>query len=256
METCPSLSLELSLCSIAVRRRGAAAPAAGSFVGAKVATFNSASDQTIALSGLTGGLDTAPAAGDTVVVGYATGVGPSGGTGANPFVTAGYTATNGVWGDSNDDIILSAGVKVMGGSPDASVVVTGAAVNAAGHSPGIVIIQVFRGVNAVTPLDVAATTAVGSNSVVNPAAITPVTASALLVVFGGQGRDSSVTAFTNSDLTNFVQINNHPFVDGIRFAGGYRQLGAASAYDPVAWGGGNVEAGTAFAAITLALRPA
>lgn len=222
------------------------------YVGGKTAAIpaSAATNTTVSLTDLTGGLDTAPAAGDLVVIGFATG---GAGDKSIGIATAGYTEVSELFADNFDDTNLSVSYKFMGGSPDTSVDV-GPTTSAT--EPGAVVIHVFRDVSTGVTLDVAATTAVtGGSSQPNPASITPVTAGAWIVVFGAKSSDATINAFTSGDLSNFIQQNNSQSAQLIRIAGGTAEW-TSGAFDPAEFGGGNARTDSSTAAVTIALRPA
>src|SRR3990167_5514812 len=148
------------------------------YVGGRTAGFaGTTSTQTVSLGSLTGGDtgDTTPQAGDLVVVSYAVGSTvnrnmtistPSGGA-AYTLIGTELTASD------TFDANLRCAYKFMGGTPDTNVTLsqTGSLSDAGRYT-----IDVFRGIDPTTPLDVAAVTATGtSSSAVNPGAITPTT---------------------------------------------------------------------------------
>lgn len=220
------------------------------YVGGKSIAFGPvAANQTVTLSGLTGGYASAPGPYDTVVVFYSQ---PTGDEGS--FITSGYTA-EGQFGDSNDDVSILAGVKAMGSSPDASVTVSMPSPAGGAQRVGIVHVHVFSGVDNTTPLDAAIVTNSGNNAPPNPPSITTVSDGAMIVACGGQGRDGTPAAFTNSELEDFIQTPSIGAVDGCRIGSGYVLAPTAGAFDPAAFGGGNLSTATPHVGITVALRP-
>jgi len=117
-------------------------------------------------------------------------------------------------------------------------------------------IQVFRGVDPSTPLDVTSTYATdsGTNNNPNPAAITPTTAGAWVVVCGGGASASNATAYTSS-LSAFLYANGQDTNDAV-IGVGYYDAWTSGAYDPSAFGGGNTNTANSWGATTIALRPA
>lgn len=221
-----------------------------SFVGGKVAVFAGTTSTTnIVLTDLTGGLASAPAAGDIVIVAYAVGAAADRTIGVT---TADYTEeqelyANGTSYDSN----LSVSWKKMGGTPDTSVTVSGTGSN---FNAGAVAIHVWRGQDAVTPFDVAETTATGTGTGrPNPAAITPTTSGAVVIVAGAAAAVTGA-AFTASELSNFFTDTSPDNEDAMVGLGSYAWT--SGAFDPAAWTGGTTNAGDSWTAVTLALRPA
>lgn len=244
--------MRLSFLAPGLFRRLASAGGSITFVGGKTMDIpdSSGTNTTVSLTDLTGGLAAAPAENDFVLVAYANG---SAGDDNLSVVTAGYTEIAEPWGNDTDDVNLSVSRKHMSGSPDTEVVVgpTGFA-----GRPGVVIVHVYRGVNLTTPMDVTATTATGiDGSAVNPPSITPVTSGAKIVVAGAQAFDGTMTAFSATDLDNFRQEEHNASAQFVRGGMGSKDW-TSGAYDPPAWTGGTTNAAAAWAAVTVALRPA
>ena len=222
------------------------------YVGGQTASVlaSTATNTTINFA-LTGGIASTPAAGDFVVVSFATG---STADRAIGVITSGYAETAELYSSDTFDPNLSVNWKFMGSTPDTSVVIgpTGATTDA-----GFAIIQVWRGVDATTPLDVARTTASGGNSgIPNPAAITPASANTDIVVIGATASSGGNT-FTASYLSNFLTGSNTASTNDITIGAGWVNGPAAGvAYDPAAFtvtGSANTQS---WAAVTLALREA
>lgn len=223
-----------------------AASAGIQYVGGKTAD-GAVTSYTVSLTDLTGGLASAPAAGDIVIVTHCL-------AGSSDFnmevTTSGYVEVADIY--SADTYATNLGVfyKVMGGTPDTDVTLTSSGTSTWGRC---VSIHVWRGVDTTTPMDVTATTATGANSgQPNPPAITPTTGGAVIVVAGGAADTSSITL--TSSLDNFRTETNDPGT----FAASVG-LGSVSwtggSYDPPAWGG-VVSSFASWAAVTMALRPA
>lgn len=231
------------------------------YVGGRTAGFvgSVSTAVTVALdSGLTGGSGSGVSAGDLVVVGVGfggTGVGspsvaittPSGHTALTPqyATSATYDTAHGV------------SYKIMGGTPDASVTIPPSTNTAWG---GSYVIHVFSGVDATTPMDVAAVYALASsvaNPKPNPPAITPTTAGAWIVAIGHAATSSAPATFGSSDLSGFLSSYGDDSTDS-EVGGGYYSSWTSGAFDPAAFtgGGGSASANQSWAATTLALRPA
>lgn len=119
---------------------------------------------------------------------------------------------------------------------------------------------VFRGVDIVTPFDVAFTTASGTaTGIPNPASITPSTAGSWPVVACGASTIGS-SVFTNpgdlSSTTNHFRsiANSNPnrCISGM----GIKTNWSSGAFDPGAWGGGSNNGADSWSAVTMALRSA
>lgn len=224
-----------------------------SYVGGVVAgrTGNSNSTVNVSLSsGLTGGSDAGVSAGDLVVVTVCTGSAAR----ASNVAVSGYTnltvqRTTTTTYDTN----VQTSYKIMGSTPD-SVVTIPAQGNAADGQAYAV--QVFRGVDTTTPLDVTPTYATGTdvNNNPNPAQITPSTAGAWIIACGGGAAAAGTTLYTTATLTAFLSANGADTNDGT-VGVGYYDAWTSGAYDPAAFGGGSTNAANSWGATTIALRP-
>lgn len=207
-------------------------------------------DQAITFA-LTGGLASVPAAGDFVLVtvAIATNV-----TDLSVGVTtSGYSEITELFSNDTYASNLSVSRKFMGATPDTTVTVTG---RISAPNGGVAVIQVYRGVDPVTPLDVTTTIYPGTNTaIVNPAAITPITSGAYIVIsgMGAHSRDTTGT-YTASYLTSFIQKSINNTYD-CTAAMGYVPWTSGS-YNPAPW---TFNAGDttsfSYAVATMALRP-
>jgi len=223
-----------------------------SYVGAATSQNGNA----VSLASLSGGIGGPVLEGDFVLVGH------SMASTANqaPLVTqAGFTNLTDLFGDDSVDINLVVAHKRMGSTPDTSVTVnTVGTISADAHNT---VALVFRGVDPTTPFDVTHTTAVGANTgVPNPAAITPVTAGAQIVLivagaFTGFAAGSTYTAAPSGygDLVQAILTSTSR--DGM--IGAARKAWSGSgADDPGTFATLNASASSSWAAYTIALRPA
>ena len=219
--------------------------ASGSGTGA---TYN------VSLTGLTGGTGSAAQAGDLVIVvtGWASAAD------GNPGVTtAGYTEVYDGFANDTRFANFSVNWKIMGGSPDTSVTVSG--FNNAANG-GATVVQVWRGADPLNPMDVAAPSAPLGVSGINASRpnsppITPVTTGAVVIAVGlgtGAAAPTAMTAPTG-------------FINGLSATGAGSTMGAVAniasqawaggAVDPAAWTGGGTATTDSWVAGTLALRP-
>ena len=220
-----------------------------SLVGSKLAGWAGTTiNQTVALTDLTGGIGSAPQDGDIVILAYAVGSGT--GTPALSVVTSGYTSVASLFSDDANDTSLIVQRKIMVGTPDTSVQVSGTGNN---NHAGRVAIFVFRGVNGTTPMDVTATTATGINGGrPTPPAITPTTSGAWIYSMGGSG--TQAPALFTSDLPNFITATANDVNDIAIGAGAFEWT--SGTYTPAQFGGNSTSTNDSWAAVTLALRPA
>lgn len=226
-----------------------------SYVGGQVAGRANPSSAVSVNFSLTGGSDSAPAAGDLVVVTVV--VGSAGGNPTLDVVTpTGYTPLTQLnRNPTTADTSLQVSYKIMGGTPDTSVTIPGTTNNAWAEAYSI---QVFRGVDSTTPMDVTPTSATGSgtNNRPDPPSITPATAGAWVVICGGgaAGTGASYTAPTNF-TTDFLTANGADSTDAT-VGSGYWTGWTSGAVNPAAYGGGSVNAANSWCAYSLVLRPA
>lgn len=229
------------------------ANAALQYVGGTSATGTGAT-YNVSLTGLTGGSGSAAAAGDLVIVvsGWASAAD------GNPGITTptGYTEVLDLYSSDTRDANLSVSWKIMGGTPDSSVTVSG--FNNAANG-GATVVHVWRGADQTTPLDVTSTSAVAANNagvaLPDSPAITPVTVGAYVLTVGLGTGAAAPTVFTApSGYGNVVSA-----------AGAGSTMGAVANIASVAWAGGAVDPGAwtgttsvsdSWTAGTLAIRPA
>lgn len=222
------------------------------YVGGQTAGRTNASAASQVTFSLTGGTNSTPLAGDLVIVTAVTG--SAAGNPAMAVTTpTGYTPLgqlnqSAVTADTSMDVSY----KRMGATPDTTVTIPGTTNNAWGEAYAI---QVFRGVDSVTPMDV--TPVSGGNTGTgqpDPTSITPLKAGAVVVICGGgaAGTGADYTAPTNY-TTNFVTATGTDTTDAM-VGCGYR-FWTSGAEDPGVYGGGTTGANDSWTSYTLALRP-
>ena len=222
------------------------------YVGGQTAGRVGAASTTNVTYALTGGTDSTPQAGDLVVLTLAVGS-----AGRNPAQAVTAPATFTSLGQLNPntttyDTCMNVSYKFMGGTPDTTFTApsTGNAQDAQRWT-----VQVFRGVDSTTPLDVAAVSAIGTaTGRPNPASITPVTAGAYVLICGA-GAAATGAAYTApaNYTTNFLTGTTADTND-VMIGSGYRAW-TSGAEDPAAYTGGTANAVDSWAAYTIALRP-
>lgn len=222
------------------------------YVGGQVGGRPGATSTVVVPFLLVGGRAIAPAAGDvvliTVVVGSA---------GRNPSCAiatpAGYTPlTQQNPSSVVSDVSLNVSFKRMGSTPDTSFTLpsTGHVDDAQTYS-----VQVFRDVHA-DVFDVAPVAASGTGTArPNPAAVTPVTRGAVIVICGGGasplGADYDPPEnFTVDFLTTAEQDTTASMVGS-----GYWPNWTSGTKDPASYGGGSNDPNDSWAAYTIVLRP-
>lgn len=228
------------------------------FVGSYVGTHAATSAQTVNFSNLRDASNNTPtlAEGDLVLVAVenASTVDRT----QAQLTPSGYTAlhTDYYRNDSNDSNFLVSR-KFMGSTPDTSVAIPASNATTAGVAYAI---YVFRGVDATTPMDATPVVTGATNTgVANAPAITPVTAGAWIVVFGGAAVAAGAV-FTNpagmSTTTNHFRSATITTTTNDANIGGAIYTGWTSgSYDPAAFGGSTSTNTGSWSAVTLALRP-
>jgi hypothetical protein len=207
--------------------------------------------ENVSLTNLTGGLAASPAIGDCVVVGWSCGTQAAGNV--DMAVTTGYTEIADLYEDDTVDANLGVFLKILTAAD--TTVTIGPSGTGGNRKTGAIL--VFRGVDRVTPQDVAATTATAASSALaNPPSITPVTRGAWVVCFGGAGHNAGDQTFTSSDFTVFLtEGGDTAFVEST-IGAGYVPW-TSGAVNPSAFGFSTSDSAFyAWAACSLALRPA
>lgn len=233
-------------------------PEGPQFVGQKVVQYTgNGGAQTISLTDLTGGSASAPIEGDLVVVAIGhSNIGNRLTTiGVN---TAGYVVAGSAYANAVRDANLEVSYKVMTSTPDTSVEVV---VSNTSTYPSVVAVQVWRGVDAATPMDVTATTSSAINTAdPDPAAITPTTTGAVILVIGsgttGTGAATEELGLIAGYLSN---QSSGVAVNGTTFHGSALLMGSvewtSGEYDPAAFTSDATDTGNSVASVTMALRP-
>jgi hypothetical protein len=224
-----------------------------SYVGGNSAAGSNAAFS-VSLTALTGGSGSTAQAGDIVIVVS----GWSGTVDGNPGIaTAGYTEVSDLYANDTRDANLSVSYKIMGATPDTTVSVNGSG-GTAGANGSVAVVHVWRGVDTVTPMDVSATTATGTNAAtIDNASITPVTAGAIVLAAGlstaaASAGDTSFTAPTG--YSNAVMKNGNGTSLSVQ-AGIASKSWSSGAENPAAWSNITTSTSDSWAAVTLALRP-
>ncbi|MDI6733945.1 MAG: hypothetical protein QMD50_00420 [Patescibacteria group bacterium] len=208
----------------------------------------------VSLTGLTGGIGSSAAAGDLVIVvtGWASAAD------GNPGVTTptGYTEVYDLYKSDTRDVNMSVNWKIMGGTPDTSVTVSGHN-NAA--NGGATVVHVWRGVDSTTPMDVTPPTGVTAANASSPdsPSITPVTSGAYVLSVGmGTGDTTPLTKTAPTGYGNALSVAGNGSTMSIIANIASKVWSGSGAEDPAAWTGGETSTSDSWAAGTLAIRPA
>lgn len=214
-------------------------------------TGTASGTHSISLTSLTGGIASAPAAGDLVVIVLhypaATNL---------DIAVSGYTEVFDIYANDSYDSNLGGYYKVMGATPDTTVDVPVSGSTSNGLN---VAIQVWRGINPATPIDTAAITFTGVDGAApNPPAITPSVEGAPIIAVGAQAIQAFYTPglLTSSDLENFQNVRD--LASNIRgtLGMGSKIWAGPAAFNAAAFGNFNNVATTSATAAVFALKPA
>ncbi len=243
---------------LGLEARGPATAAAGLvYVGSNKAKDPGTVYQ-VSLLNLQGGVGGNAQAGDLVIVanGFA-GTSDQSFSGGFLPTPATYTPIADLYSNDFRDANLGVHYKRMGATPDTYVEI---ALSKGGGANGgaCAVVHVWRNVDPTTPLDVAAVTATGINAARPDApAITPTTAGTVILAIGHGTGDTSPVAFTApSGMENHVVETDFGLSFGAQVAIASYSGWTSGPYDPAAWTGGESTVNDAWAAVTIALRPA
>lgn len=191
------------------------------------------------------------AANDVVYFAYA--IGDNDGIDQNmAMITAGYTELADIFADSTNDTNFGVYRKIMGSTPDSTAQCDGlggvdAAVAAVEH--------VWTGADQTTPEDATTTTATGiTEDPPDSPSIVTVTANAVVIATGANNSDDT-TVTAPSGYSNQIDITR---TDDTRILIGMASKAVASptTEDPAVWTTWYTDVGSAWAAATVAIRPA
>lgn len=210
----------------------ASAPAGIQLVGAKTATGYVTNGSTVSLTDLTGGLASAPAIGDVVVVMLGT---AETSTAPQQVSLSGVNYALLVSASATDTCTTTFSVryKVLT-SADTSVYISGDTRNDMTGSWSAYI-SVWRGVDNTYPFDVATATASAASTILaNPPSRTPRTTGSYLIAGGTGAHTGGVATFSSSDLTDFRSAGVNASTTDSLIGGGYKQW-TSGAFDPAAF---------------------
>lgn len=221
------------------------------YVGGKTSTVpDGTASANISLTGLTGGIASAPSVGDLAIVYFGVGFQGSGSAGS----ITGYTQVASISADDQYDTSLSVHYRTLVLFTTTQFTIPNG--TGASGAAGAVVVHVWRNVDSVTPLDVTRTTATGTNSVLcNPPAITPVSIGAIIVAGGAGAHIAGKQTYSSSNLFGFQSRFSEETVD-VTVGAGYTPW-SGGAFDPAQFTFSAADStSNSWAAVTLALRPA
>jgi hypothetical protein len=218
------------------------------FVGGATAGATS-STPSFSLTGLSGGVDSAPRAGDLVIaaIGFADSVDRTIST-----VTSGYTKVADLYANADVDTQLGVFYKYL----TAEETTVQFSIGTSTISRGAV--YVWRNASQASPLDVATTTAATTgNSAPNAPRIIPVTDGAVVVAVGVGASDIGAIALTApSGMENFFKSADATTSKVPQIVVASVELFPARSYDPAPFGNGVADSDNSACAASLAIRPA
>jgi hypothetical protein len=225
----------------------AAGPAGIQFVGGRAAVSStSTATPTFDLTGLSGGIASAPSAGDIVIACISL---KSGTDRDIQCTTSGFIELADLYANGTNDSQLGVFYKVL------STAETTVSFSFVLSTTSYFAVHVWRGQNA-TPLDATRTTTTNTTSGrPNAPAITTVTPGAVVIAVGAAA-GASATPLSNltapTDMVNFFQ-STEADTASVGIASALRPT--AGAFDPPTFGGGSTNTANSSCAVTLALRP-
>jgi hypothetical protein len=198
---------------------------------------------------LTGGINSTPQAGDIVILAMALGANLT----TFPSTPSGYTIITQVSANDTYDSVLNVSYKVMGSTPDTTFPVPSALSTS---NSQMMIVYVWRGADASTPLDVTTQTSSGINGrLAVPPPITPVTENAIIMSIGATAYSGTVYAFSaGGNLTGFVSTSGSDTYDGA-LGVGYNEW-VSGTFTPTAFSITGSTTNDSWTGVSLALKPA
>jgi hypothetical protein len=226
------------------------------YVGGQTGNFaGTVSTTTITMTSLTGGVASAPAVGDLVIVGFSVGATSDGTYDIENTAAVDYTLV-GTEQYQNDtfDSNLRVAYRFMPNPTETQFRFAGGSLNAADGAAWTV--HVFRNVDTGTPMDVTATTGGNINTrLANPPSITPTTSGAW-ILFVGAGAGGTGAATYSAPYLGDIRVNNGVDTNDGFIGSGYMPW-ASGAYDGVVFtGGGTDTTNDSWTSVVAALRPA
>lgn len=205
-----------------------------------VGTVTTSASGSLSLTSLTGGIGSAPATDDIVLVA----VFGTDGSDINIAVT-GYTEVADIYANGAGDSNFGVYYKIMGGSPDTTVTIPSLTNVRA-------VVYVLRGVDTTTPEDATATTATKITSgIPDPPSITTVTANAMVVSLCGTRAPGTYVAPSGFSGTSKSSSSSGNVLVASKIKA------TAGSENPAVWTGITSDsAAYTCASVTMALRPA
>ncbi len=201
------------------------------------------------LTSLTGGIASAPAAGDLVIA-Y---ISIAGASVSSNLDATGYTQLAAITQADTVDSGLTVYYKFMGATPD--TVLTLATGTGDANDSGALAIQVFRNVDP-NKISAAVTAGATNSAIANPPAITPTIDNSVIIAGGAAGHTNGAQTFSSSDLTNFITVGSNDGYDAT-VGMGYKVWNTGDGtFDPAAFAfSGTTSASYSWNAVTFSIGP-
>jgi hypothetical protein len=218
------------------------------YVGSSIIAVDGSSTTPFSLTGLTGGIGSAPEEGDLVLIFVGVGTAPNSST--NPSAT-GYTqVTSFNRTNSSTSVVMRIFYKFMTSTPDTSAEVSN---GGSGLSAFSVYVAVFRGVDKTTPFDVSTTTTTGTSSLAVPA-ITPITPGSYVIRSCSYAHTRGLATITTSGVLDEKTAGFNDNYD-VSSAGGYIDWTSGTVPQTTWTFNDSTSATYASAGASVALRP-
>lgn len=224
--------------------------AAIAYVGGSIqGSAGTTSNISFGITSLSGGVASAPATGDLVVIFWCISSDSTDPT-ASQYID-GYTELTRVLppGTESRRATLIVGYKVMGATPDTSVTMIGGTAN--NRNAGIAAVSVWRNVGTVGSY----TTASGTGTIIaTPPAITPTQTGSVVLCAGTAGLSRNNRTYTSSDLSNFMVLWEDESVDCTTGVGSFAWT--SGTFTPATFGlSGSDQSGNEWVALSMILEP-
>lgn len=236
---------------LATRIKGASSPVPKvlTYVGGLTsAFFGGTTNVNISLTSLTGGIASAPAEGDFVIIYFG-----SGSAADRTLNISNYDKIVDLYAGDTEDTNFIVCTKFMTSTPDTQFTITGG--TGSNDDAGVVAVHVWRHVEPLGPYDAITQSVIASNTVlVNPPAITPSTPGAVVVAGGVGAHTGDVQTFSSSNLINFITAGSFDVNDSTVGLGS--AAWTSGSFDPAQFTfSGTDTTNFSNCSATLALRP-
>lgn len=199
--------------------------------GAVVGHLGTTNNRSLSLTALTGGTDSAPQAGDLVIVVLAIGAGST-----LSYRISGYTQIGNYFAADTYGTVLQIGYKIMEATPDTSITITGGGgSNANGLS---IAAQVWRNFDSSNIFNFAEIPAVvetiANTGIPNPNPITTLLPGSIIIMAAASGHNSGGYGYSTSYLSNLLTTGVSDSYS-ISLGTGHLLMSSPGSYDGDSW---------------------